>query len=721
MRKALKKKIHQDLAKATDRESKTPSHLEKSQTFSTQNRQDWIQLAVVVAAAFLLRLLFFYLNHKNNPAFNFPIMDSLYHHEWAKDIVSGDFWGNEIFFRGPLYPYSLALLYKLSGSSISFAVLCQHILGSFSCGLTYLLAREYFTRHISLLSGLFAALYWTFIFFEGELLIVTHAIFLDLLCLFLLARSIKRRSFFYMIAGGFVLGLSAIARPSILAFVPVIPIVYYLNRDAGKGGRRRFFSNWAGRSSIVIASALIVILPVLVRNYIVGKAIVPIASSGGVNFYIGNNPTSDGRTAIVPGTKAPWWGGNDEAIAIAERNVGKKLNPAEVSSYYFHRGLDFFVSHPGQAAKLLLKKFQMFWSAEERSNDKFIYFFWSLAGMRRAPLPGFWLIAPLAVLGGVLLWRRKRELSLLYLFFLAYMLSVVVFFVNARFRLPVVPIMIVFASYAVLNLINTVRMNRRRLLKSILILLPAVFFVNFEYPSFLKSRGKHNTISYYTLGSAYLQMGRSDDAIAQYEIARNNFKKFPTPSYALVSHDVNCKLGTLYWQKNDCDKTIEVLNNVRGNDEKTLIVRGFLGECYLKKNQLTNAYNVFTDILKVRPTDAPALTGLAQVYDAVGKLEEAESILESVLNRSGETYLPAYPLLAGIQHKLGKLDAAVQSYSKTAQFRGFERDAYLALSDIYIEKGDPDNALRMLERARRYFPPNDSTVEKRIAAIRDKR
>ena len=57
---------------------------------------------------------------------------------------------------------------------------------------------------------------------------------------------------------------------------------------------------------------LVVVLPITIRNCAVGGDAVLIASQGGVNFYIGNNPDSDGRTAIVPGTPGDWWGGTTQ-------------------------------------------------------------------------------------------------------------------------------------------------------------------------------------------------------------------------------------------------------------------------------------------------------------------------------------------------------------------------------------------------------------------------
>jgi 4-amino-4-deoxy-L-arabinose transferase-like glycosyltransferase len=415
--------------------------LDQARPFNWRGPADRLDLLIVVGIALALRLVFWYLNRKLNPTFEFPVMDSLYHHEWAEDLLAGGTRGTDAFFRGPFYPYFLSVLYKLSGSSIAFAVLIQHVIGSLTAGLIYLTARELFSRTVALVAGLTTALYWVLVYMEGDLLIVTTFIFLNTLSMLLLLQGIKRQSWIRLALGGLALGVAAITRPSILIFFPAIPVALYLVR----GGKARA---WIRQTVIVGVACAIPILPVMIRNYVVAHAIVPVGASGGVNFYIGNNPASDGSTAIVPGTRADWWGGYEDAIAIAERDAGRKLTLAEVSDYYFDRGFEYIREHPGDAWRLMGRKFMMFWGAGERANDKYIYFFWHLAGMKYLPLPGFWLIAPLAILGGFLLWRRRAELSMFYLFVGLYSLGVIVFFVNARFRLPVVPVLTLFSAYS---------------------------------------------------------------------------------------------------------------------------------------------------------------------------------------------------------------------------------------------------------------------------------
>jgi 4-amino-4-deoxy-L-arabinose transferase-like glycosyltransferase len=599
--------------------------LEAPVPFNLRSGRDWLFVVMVFAAALIIRLLFFYLNAHNNPAHDFPIMDSQYHHEWALSIISGNFWGNEVFLRAPLYPYLLALLYKISGTSITFAVFIQHLMGSVTCIFVYLLASEFYCRRVSLVAGLLAAAYWPFIFFEGELLIVTIVLFLNTLFLLLLIKSLKRSDIRILFICGLVLGLSAIARPNILIFIPVIPLCFYFLRNSED---RPPGVHWLMRSLLLVLFCFLVILPVVIRNYRVGGVVVPIASSAGVNFYIGNNPVSDGRTAIVPGTIAPWWGGNEEVIAIAEHATGKKLNPSQVSNYYFRQGLDFIKSRPGQAARLFFKKLRMFWTSEERSNDKFIYFFWNLSGMGKIPLPGFWLIAPLALLGMVIQWRRRRDLSILFLFITMYMVGVIAFFINARFRLPVLPVLLIFASFSLFHLITACRENKKLFAYSALIVAVLALAVNYDFFTIRKTRPKHLVISHYTLGSAYVQKNEKEKALAQYELAYRKYKEQPNKSYELIAREVSCKLGALYWEKGECLKTISALKYIEGTDEQSIASMGFLGDCYFKTGQFGSAIKTFARILDIRPDYLPALNGIVQTLVTSGEFDSAVQVLE---------------------------------------------------------------------------------------------
>jgi 4-amino-4-deoxy-L-arabinose transferase-like glycosyltransferase len=583
-------------------------------------KSDSVDVAAIFAVALLVRIVFFLLSKQNNPLFYHPIMDSLYHHEWAINILSGNFWGGEVFFRAPLYPYFLALLYKISGSSIAFAVFCQHLLGCTTAIFIYFLAREYFTRNIALLSGIIAALYWPFIYFEGDLLIVNLILLLDVAFLWCMSVALRRGEKKLFVIAGMLLGLSAIARPSVLIFVIALPIA--LRYAGGHRKSKQVVSHWKKETALVIGGILLFVLPVIVRNYVVGRDIVPIASQGGVNFYIGNNPNSDGRTAIVPGTRPDWWGGYYDTIDRAEKAEGRSLKPSEVSNYYFREGIKFMTGSPAVAAKMMLHKFHLFWAGGERSNNKYIYFFWDLAGMGKFPLPGFWLITPLALLGGILQWRRRRILAALYLFVLTYMAGVVAFFVNARFRLPVVPVLIILASYAVFHFIATYKSKSFELLKAAVILLICFAIINYDFLSFQENKSHEDSISHYSLGNAYLKLDKKEAAIASYETARNTNRRYPRSSYSLIARNVDYNLGLLYWEFGRCRQAIEMLERIGGSDEYTLIAMDRLADCYAREGRIQDSIDTYNRILSTQRDPnmlRNAYLGLARIYDQLGQ------------------------------------------------------------------------------------------------------
>src|SRR5206468_2568610 len=56
---------------------------------------------------------------------------------------------------------------------------------------------------------------------------------------------------------------------------------------------------------------------------------------------------------------------------------------------------------------------------------------------------------PLALVGAILAWRRRERLDVLYAMTACYAASVLMFYVFARYRLPLVPLLMLFVAFAV--------------------------------------------------------------------------------------------------------------------------------------------------------------------------------------------------------------------------------------------------------------------------------
>jgi 4-amino-4-deoxy-L-arabinose transferase-like glycosyltransferase len=490
------------------------------QPHRVDRRRDALLLTAIVLAAFGLRVAYI-IQLSHNPEFDHPTMDALYHDQWARAIAAGKTYMEGPYFRAPLYPAFLAGIYKLTGGSYWAPRIVQAVLGSLSCGLLFIIGRVAFGRAVGAVAGLVAATYWILIYFDGELLITSLIVFLELVVLLLLVLGGRHPRTAVFAAAGLVLGLSAVARPNILLFAPfvVLWLLVLAGRRWGRG---------IAHALCFCAAVLVPILPITIRNYIVGGDEVLISSQGGVNFYIGNNPLSDGKTAIVPGTPGDWWGGYYATIERAEEAMGRKLKPSEVSRYYYDQAWQFIREHPRDAATLTLRKLRLFWIRWEISNNQDIYF-WTeqfTPFVRWLPV-GFWLVGPLGLLGLALCWPRGRELFPLWGFVLVYMVSVVAFFCTARYRVPVIPPLILLGAYAVFWLVKAVRHGRWDALGgALVVLVPAALAVNITYGA---PHRQHDSQSYWRLAKAYERAGRPGLAIAAYHDAIRSYDELKDP------------------------------------------------------------------------------------------------------------------------------------------------------------------------------------------------
>jgi hypothetical protein len=335
---------------------------------------------IISAVAFLLRLIHLLELRHNDPLFLSPQMDALYHHQWALAIAAGKEFIADAYFRAPLYPHFLGLVYKLFSANQMVVRIIQSLIGSATCGLTYLLARRLVEKHqipnpksqtstkvsnpksaicnrpaegFARAAGFVMAAYPLAIWYDGELQLEGLLTFLLMLGFVLLYRSRDTDRQWWL--PGIVFGLASLARPNVLVFLAVLPVWLFLERGRIRPTcptRRTALA----RLALVWGAVALVILPVTIRNYVASRQFVPIAWQAGTNFYIGNSPQSDGMTAILPGTRGSWWGGFDDVKRLAEQAMGRPLTGAEIDRYWLGKGLEFWRQQPGKALGLLARK-----------------------------------------------------------------------------------------------------------------------------------------------------------------------------------------------------------------------------------------------------------------------------------------------------------------------------------------------------------------------------
>lgn len=526
---------------------------------------------LVFATALVVRLIHIW-QMRPSPFFDVLLGDANGYDQWAQRLAGGDWIGSDVFYQAPLYPYFLGVLYTMFGRDLLVVRIVQAVLGSASCVLLAMAGARLFSKRVGLIAGLALALWAPAIFFDGLLQKSALDMFFVCLGLYLIARIAvgapsPEGGGYNWAALGAAMGGLALTRENALIFVLVIAIWSIVERSSNR--RRTLVERSSNpRRTLVertvpfVAGLAIVLTPVVIRNYAIDGGFYLTTSQFGPNFYIGNNAQADGTYASIRfGRGAPEFERTD-ATEVAEASVGRALSPSEVSSYWTGRALGYITGQPldwlrlmGRKSLLLVNRNEMLDTESQQS-----YAEWSTPLRVLGWLTHFGVLVPLAVLGIIMTWRDRQRLWILHALTIAYALTVVMFYVFARYRYPLVPFLLLFAAAGVVNL--------RRALQSwgtLAVVIAVAVVANVPMLSSalmqaitennlgtaLQERGRHSDAiphhqraialapgyapAHNNLGAALRRTGRLDEAIASYKQALALRPDFPSASYNLAN------------------------------------------------------------------------------------------------------------------------------------------------------------------------------------------
>jgi len=402
----------------------------------------WLWLLGLFAVALVTRIIFL-MEMVDNPFFIYPIVDAYNYHKIASNLVLGKELYPGPFFQPPLYPLFLGIIYSVSGISITWARLAQTILGIINIFLTYRLALNLFNRRMGLAAGFCMAVYGTMIFFESELLSPVLIIFLNLLLLCVLDGFLKRPSAVRALVCGVILGLSAITMAVVLPFAAVA-VIYSAWKFRGDNEIRDW--KYPVVLGLVFAAGIIlVITPVTVRNSLKGDTVL-VSYNGGINFYLGTGNDYEKKVSIRPGEE---W-----IKLVGEPDREGYLRPKQRSDFFYKKGLEIIRDDPMSYIRLLGYKFFLFLNGNEIMRNQAIYPYrgysklMSVLVWKKLIAFPYGVIFPLALLGMALavIKREKRSYPMI-LFIFSHLFVILLFFVSARYRMNIIPFLIIMAVY----------------------------------------------------------------------------------------------------------------------------------------------------------------------------------------------------------------------------------------------------------------------------------
>ncbi len=418
----------------------------------------WLWLGLLVVAGAVLRFAWL-ADASGLPFFWAPRTDDFVYDAGAARIAGGDVLLDGVSLRfGPPYFYVLGTLYALFGRGVWVPRILHAALGTALIVVVYLTGKRLTTPRWALLPAALVAFDGPLLFFEALILPETlqalvHA---GLLLAALVAADGEgdaRRAALRWLPVGLLLGLAVALRPNALLLLG--PLAWFV------WARPR---RWAALGA-VLGGLLLALSPLVARN-VLATGDPSFSGTAGINAFIGNGPGASGLFRVppeVPRASSPE--GQIEGFhAAAEAALGHRLTPSESDRFWLGRTLAHAAAHPLDAAWLLARKVRFFWNDREVSALVRYDFTRTLSPVLGAPLVRFGLFAPLALVGCLLALRRGAERSarLAAGFVLAGTLSVVLFFVQDRYRIPFVPAFAVTATLGAKELLDALRARARR-------------------------------------------------------------------------------------------------------------------------------------------------------------------------------------------------------------------------------------------------------------------
>ena len=132
----------------------------KTNRFSLKLQKSELILAGIFLLSLVLRLIYLY-QLKSTPIFGFFTVDSEYYDKFALKILAGNLTFKETIYLNPLYPFFLALIYRIFGHNFVAVGIIQAIIDSLSCIFLYLISIKIFKKKsIGLLASFIYAGYW---------------------------------------------------------------------------------------------------------------------------------------------------------------------------------------------------------------------------------------------------------------------------------------------------------------------------------------------------------------------------------------------------------------------------------------------------------------------------------------------------------------------------------------------------------------------------------
>ncbi|MFH1277568.1 MAG: tetratricopeptide repeat protein [Candidatus Eisenbacteria bacterium] len=606
------------------------------------------------------------------PSFAWPYegLDADLYGSLARAIARGDLFPRGIADAAPLYAYWLAGIGKIAGQGPLAPRLLQAGFGAAAALLIGAVAARVAGRKAGVVAGLGAALYPPFVMAEGTLQSAALVPFLGALLLALLMRARSRPAAAF--GAGIALGASALNRPDLLPLA--LPLAAWL-----------FLSPARLRGTLLfLAGMALLVAPFSVRNSMTAGGFVPVTSHGGIHFFLGNHRGADGTLAPVEGIRSTPEGFARDARTAAIKETGRDMTRAEVSRFWFRKGLAELAADPARAAALLVRKAYLFVNDYEIPNNEDLYFLRRYSPVLRFPFPLFGAVCAFGLYGLAFGRFREGAKGMLGIVALTGLTVALLFFVTGRYRLPALPALIVLAGGGAAAWAGHLRSKR-----------PVAALI---LPLLLLSHAPAHRLDFAgpeaRLGSSWLRSGDLTEAEAAYRRALEIRPGFP---------DAMRGLARVHQARGETDEAARIYDTLAASGRDGRIARNDRATLLAGAGRTDEALGILRSLVEEDPGDPFALANLGALHFQTGEDSLAAEYLGRAIRADSELADP-YLNLGLLRARQGRLDEAVALFRRHV---GLDPESGRGLYNLGValaREGDLDGAIRVWERLRAIDP-----------------
>ncbi|MBT3232801.1 MAG: tetratricopeptide repeat protein [Calditrichaeota bacterium] len=554
----------------------------------------WLSILI----ALIVRIIY-WIQVSDQAWFQSPGTDPEFYLRWANAILTGH--GNDFipFPRGPLYAYILSGIQAVFGTWWIYPRLLNLLADLITTWLIFKLATRLGDRTTGLIASLLFAFSGAAVYFTGEVLMTSLATVLATSLLYSLLKVWEHPSFLFASLSGVFLALITLLRPNFILLIPLSLGILALSLYKAKT------SNLKSSKVLLVHSLIILAIfsPVLIANWNSSGKLIPVASQGGVNFYIGNARGASGWASELPGAGAAW--SEVDARRIASKHAGRSLNDPEASNQFWKMGLEEISADPVSWVKLLAKKSLLFLNSREIGNNRPLLLPVKSSTMIKLLMyNSMGALFPICLIGLMYSWKRP-EIRIMSLYLMLFSFSILIFFTNTRYRIPILPVVLIIAA---IGISHVVKSDRRNIFKWKFLSI-FTFGCVIAMPNWSGSTFHQPAQAHYVHANALMRQGRTGEALKQFYLADNSDSDFPelhlnTGVALLANGDSLAALAAFQREVDSNPHSFKAFNNI--------------GVVYEFQGKLRSAHDNYHEAVKINNLHSDGIHNLARIYLKMG-------------------------------------------------------------------------------------------------------